>query len=118
MLTRKNYWDWEVCDERAGSWGNQGIEVALATQLTGHKVIVNMNTWYAHLFRTQGGDFSFPYNNKGRDVQRTKRYIKDKFWNFKHPKQKYPVSWLVEKFWPVNNWTDKDLQKLKEEEKN
>ena len=117
MLTRKNYWDWEVCDERAGSWGNQGIEVSLSSWLTGHKVIVNMNTWFAHLFRTQGGDFSFPYHQSGRDVQRTKRYIRDKFWNFKHPNQVYPVSWLISRFWPVNGWSDKDLQKLKEEEK-
>ena len=113
MLTRKNYWDWEVCDEKAGSWGNQGIEIALSTWTSGHRVLVNHNTWYAHMFRTQGGDFSFPYRNKGNDVKRTKDYIKDKFWNFKHSKQIYPVSWLVERFMPVPNWTKEDLNKLK-----
>src|SRR5207244_2711296 len=27
--------------------------------------------------------------------------------------QIYPLSWLVEKFWPVKGWTDEDLAKLK-----
>jgi glycosyltransferase involved in cell wall biosynthesis len=29
MLTREKYWDLNVCDENFGSWGSQGIEVAL-----------------------------------------------------------------------------------------
>ena len=116
MCTKENYWKWEVSDEHLGNWGNQGIEVALATWFNGGRVLVNHNTWYAHMFRTQGGDFSFPYDQKGRAVQKTKAIIKDKFWNKKHPKQIHPVSWLVEKFWPVNGWTDEDLKKLKEEE--
>jgi len=61
MATREKYWELELCDEGAGSWGNQGIEVACKTWLSGGKVMVNKKTWYAHMFRTQGGDFSFPY---------------------------------------------------------
>jgi len=112
MLTREHYWDWEVCDEKAGSWGNQGIEVALATWLTGHQVLVNHNTWYAHMFRTQGGDFSFPYEQRGRAVQKTKDYIKNKFWNNTWPKQTRSVKWLLEKFWPVKGWDEKSLSEL------
>lgn len=113
MLTRDNYWKWEVCDEKAGSWGNQGIEVALATWLTGHRVIVNHNTWYAHMFRTQGGDFSFPYEQRGSVVTKTKNYIKDKFWNNKHPKQIKSVKWLLQRFSPVPGWNEGDIEKLK-----
>jgi hypothetical protein len=112
ILTRENYWKWRVCDEKAGSWGNQGIEVALATWLSGHRVLCNQNTWYAHMFRTQGGDFSFPYEQRGREVQKTKDYIKEKFWNKKHPAQKYSVGWLVKKFWPVPGWSEKDLKEV------
>ena len=112
MLTRENYWKWEVCDDKAGSWGNQGLEVACATWLTGHKVLVNHNTWYAHMFRTQGGDFGFPYEQHGREVQKTKNYIKDKFWDMRHPNQIYSVKWLVEKFWPVKGWSQEELNKL------
>ncbi len=116
MLTRENYWKWEVCDESAGSWGNQGIEVALATWLSGHEVLVNHNTWYAHMFRTNP-TFTFPYKMHGSEVQRTKKKIKDKFWKMKHPKQEKPVSWLVERFWPVKGWDEDDLANLKELEK-
>lgn len=117
MATREKYWELNLCDESLGNWGNQGIEVALATWLTGGRVIVNTNCWYAHMFRTQGGDFSFPWPNSGRETQKTKNNVKDKFWNMKHPKQIYPVSWLVERFWPVPGWSEEDLQKLKLKEK-
>jgi glycosyltransferase involved in cell wall biosynthesis len=117
MLTKEKYWELNVCDESLGSWGNQGIEVACKTWLSGGRVLCNHNTWYAHMFRTQGGDFSFPYPQHGQQVSRTKHAVKDLFWNKKFEKQKLPVSWLVEKFMPVPGWTDEDLRKLKEIEK-
>ena len=113
MCTRENYWAWEVCDESLGNWGNQGIEVACATWLTGHRVLVNHTTWYAHMFRTAGGDFGFPWHGiKGQSTEQTKKNVKDLFWNMKHPTQIHPVSWLVKKFWPVGGWTEKDLNDL------
>jgi len=111
MCTRDKYWKWEVSDEKAGSWGNQGLEVACATWLSGGRVLVNHDTWYAHMFRTQGGDFGFPYEQHGRAVQKTKQYIKDKFWEHKHPTQIHPVSWLVKKFMP-KGWEQEDIDKL------
>lgn len=113
MSSKEKFWEWELSDEKLGNWGNQGIELACAAWLSGGRVLVNHNTWYAHMFRTQGGDFGFPWENKGSDTQRTKNKVKDKFWGFKHPTQKYPVSWLVEKFWPVKGWTQEDLDKIK-----
>ena len=65
MLTREKYWELDICSENFGSWGNQGIEVAVKTWLSGGRVLVNHKTWYAHMFRTQGGDFGFPYPNPG-----------------------------------------------------
>ena len=111
MSTRHNYWKYQLCDERAGSWGNQGIEVACSAWLSGLRVLCNHKTWYAHLFRTQGGDFSFPWEAKEQDIQKTKKYIKDKFWNMKHPTQIHPVKWLVEKFSP-KGWSPEDIEKL------
>jgi len=116
MLTREKYWELEICGEDIGSWGNQGIETALKTWLSGGRVLVNHKTWYAHMFRTQGGDFSFPYDQSGRGVLRTKQRVKDLFWNKKWPKAVRPLSWLIEKFSPVPGWSDADLKKLKENE--
>lgn len=113
MLTREKYWELGVCDENFGSWGSQGIEVAAKTWLSGGQVLVNHKTWYAHMFRTQGGDFSFPYPISGRDQDKAKKYARDLFFNNKWPKQVRPLSWLIEKFWPVKGWADEDLVKLK-----
>lgn len=117
MCTREKYWELGLCDENLGSWGNQGIEVAVKTWLSGGRVLVNHNTWYAHMFRTQGGDFSFPYEMSGRQVQKTKETVKNLFFENKWPLAKHKLSWLVEKFWPVSGWTDEQLRQLKDSEK-
>lgn len=114
MLTRDKYWELSICDENFGSWGSQGIEVAVKTWLSGGAVMVNKKTWYAHMFRTQGGDFGFPYPISGSDQEKAKKFARDLFFNNNWPLQKKPLSWLVEKFWPVPGWTDEDLKKLKE----
>ncbi|KKR28420.1 MAG: hypothetical protein UT61_C0050G0004 [Candidatus Woesebacteria bacterium GW2011_GWA1_39_8] len=114
MCTRDKWWELELSDEKLGNWGNQGIEVAAKTWLSGGRVLVNHKTWYAHMFRTQGGDFGFPWPNSGKDTQKTKENVKNLFWENKWPKQKYPLSWLIEKFWPVPGWTEENLNKLRQ----
>lgn len=115
MATREKYLGLKLCDEALGSWGNQGIEVACKTWLSGGRVLVNHNTWYAHMFR-RGGDFGFPYPQGGKHVSRTKQRVKDLFWEQKYEHQIYPLSWLIEKFSPVNGWKQKDLDELKSKE--
>jgi len=115
MLTRKKYWELNICDESFGSWGSQGIEVACKTWLSGGKCIVNHKTWYAHMFRTQGGDFGFPYENPGKKVEAAKKTARDLFFNNKWTEQVHPLYWLVEKFWPVPGWDEDSLKKLKEQ---
>ena len=102
MLTRDKYFELNICDEGHGSWGQQGTEVSCATWLSGGKVKVNHNTWYAHMFRTQGGDFGFPYANPG--ITTARKYSKDLWFNGKHKKQIHPLSWLIDKFDPVPDW--------------
>jgi len=114
MMTKDKYFELDIDDENLGSWGSQGITVACKTWLSGGRVLVNKKTWYAHMFRTQGGDFGFPYHQSGRAVAKCKEKVKDLFFNNRWEHQIYPVSWLVEKFWPVKGWTDEDLKKLKE----
>ena len=113
MCTREKYWELDICDETVGSWGNQGIEVACKTWLSGGRVIINHKTWYAHMFRTQGGDFGFSHPMPGNEVLLTKKKVWDLFFNNNWPKQIYPVSWLIEKFWPVPGWTQESLDKIK-----
>jgi len=106
MVTRAKFIDLDLCDETFGSWGSQGIEVAVKTWLSGGRVICSHKTWYGHMFRTQGGDFGFPYDLSGRQVERAKNHARDLFFNNKWPKQVRPLSWLIDKFWPVPGWSD------------
>ena len=113
MCSRAKYFELNLSDENFGSWGNQGIEVACKTWLSGGRVMINHKTHYAHMFRTQGGDFGFPYHQSGSEVQKTKAKVKDLFFNNKWDKQVHPLSWLVERFWPIKGWTQEQLDKLK-----
>lgn len=114
MLTREKYWELDICDEKFGSWGSQGIEVAMKTWLSGGRVICNHKTWYAHMFRTkQANGFGFPYPQSGRQVDNAKKMAKELFFNNKWDKAIHPLSWLLKKFAPVPGWTQEDLDKLK-----
>ena len=104
MLTADKYWELNICDEGHGGWGQQGTEVACKTWLSGGRVMVNHNTWYAHMFRTQGGDFGFPYPISGHEVQKAREYSKDLFLKGTWDKAVRPLSWLIEKFSPVPGW--------------
>lgn len=106
MLTRERYWSLNMCDEKTGSWGQQGVEVACKTWLSGGEVMVVHSTWYAHMFRTQGGDFTFPYPQSERAVQKARQYSQDIWFNNKFDKQIYPLKWLIKKFAPVPDWED------------
>lgn len=116
MMTRDKYWELNICDEELGSWGSQGIEVACKTWLSGGRVLVNHSTWYAHMFRTQGGDFGFPYKISDKQVGFAKQKAKEIFFNNKFEKQIKPLSWLLDKFYPIKGWTDEDIKKIKETE--
>ena len=106
MLTRDKYWQLEICDEKAGSWGHQGSEVALKTWLSGGRVVVNKKTWYAHMFRTQGGDFGFPWPARESEIEQTRQHFRDIFLEDRWPKAKRQLNWLVDKFAPVPDWHD------------
>lgn len=120
MITREKYWELNICDESFGSWGSQGIETACKMWLSGGRVLCNHKTWYAHLFRTQGGDFGFPYHQSGKQIEHAKQYARNLFFENRLGKSIHPLSWLIEKFWPITpgkknkGWTYEELRKLKE----
>lgn len=116
MLTRKKYWELNICDEKHGSWGQQGTEVACKTWLSGGKLLTNRKTWYSHMFRTQGADFGFPYPQSGNQVARSRRYSKELFLHNKWKGAKRTFGWLIKKFnppdWPskaIIYYTDNEL---------
>lgn len=104
MLSRERYFSLDICDEKHGSWGQQGTEVACKTWLSGGRLIVDKNTWFAHMFRTQGKDFGFPYPNPG--ITKAREYSRDLWLNNKWDKAIHPLEWLIEKFAPIPDWHD------------
>ncbi len=104
FMHRKRYWDLDGMDEKHGSWGQMGTEIACKSWLSGGQLLTNKKTWFAHLFRTQGGDFSFPYPMRGSDQEKARRHSRNMWLNNRWPKQKYPLSWMIQKFWPVPGW--------------
>lgn len=109
MMTRERYWSLNICDESHGSWGQQGIEVALKTWLSGGRVMCLHTTWYAHMFRTRGDkdkgeDFGFPYPNSGHEQEKAREYSRELWFNNKWDQAIHPLSWLIERFAPVPDW--------------
>lgn len=98
MLARKKYWELNISDEEHGSWGQQGTEVACKTWLSGGKLICNKRAWFAHMFRTQGGDFGFPYSNPG--ISKAREYSHTLWINGAWKDAKRPIWWLIKKFKP------------------
>ena len=105
MLHQERYWELDGMDERHGSWGAMGTELACKTWLSGGRLLTNRNTWFAHMFRTQKG-FGFPYPNPGSQVRRAREHSKWLWEGNNWPKAIYPLSWLIDKFAPVPGWHD------------
>lgn len=105
MATREKYLELELTSEDFYSWGQSGVEVACKTWLSGGKTMVNRRTWYAHMFRTQGGDFSFPYHNPQSKVNENRELSRELFQKNKWPKAIHDFQWLLDKFNPPD-WAE------------
>lgn len=106
FLERKRYWELDGCDEGHGSWGQQGTEMACKTWLSGGRLCVSRHAWFAHMFRTQGGDFGFPYNISGTDQEKARQYSRNLWVGNRWPKAKHKLEWLIDKFKPIPDWHD------------
>src|SRR3990167_7530605 len=100
MVTREKWFGLDICSEEFNSWGQQGVEVACKTWLSGGKVIVNHKTWYAHLFRTKGGAFGFPYSNPQDKVNENRELSRELFQRDKWPLATRKFQWILDKFNP------------------
>ncbi|MCP4493209.1 MAG: glycosyltransferase family 2 protein [Gammaproteobacteria bacterium] len=110
FMERERFWDLGGMDEKHGSWGQFGTELACKAWLSGGKMITSKKTWFGHMFRTgnfkgsgyMGGSFPYPLSGKAQDW--AKEYSQDLWLNDKWDKAVHPLSWLVERFKPVPDW--------------
>lgn len=94
-------------EETYGSFTDEYLEIGLKYWLGGGQVKVIKKTWYAHLSKSK------EQYNKGLFTTKFKRNLaKYRTWSAKHwmnneePGMIHPLSWLIEKFWPVPTWPE------------
>lgn len=100
MCTKKKYFELDLCSEEFNSWGQQGVEVACKTWLSGSEVLCNHRTWYAHMFRTRGGDFGFPYPNPQDKVNENREKSRQMFQKDQWPLATRKFQWILDRFNP------------------
>lgn len=108
FMHRNRFWDLGGMDEGHGSWGQFGTEVACKAWLSGGRHVINKKTWFSHMFRTQGGDFGFPYKLSGKQVSKARKYSQNIWGNDKWPLAKHKIQWLIDKFAPIPDWHTAD----------
>jgi len=104
FMSRARFWALGGLDEACGSWGSFGIEVALKSWLSGGRHVVNKRAWFAHFFRV--GGLSFPYPISGEQQEAARSYTRRVWFSNTWPGQVRPLSWLIDKFWPVPGWSE------------
>jgi hypothetical protein len=80
-------------------WGQEDVELAMETHTHGGRVVVNKNTWYAHLFK--GNTFGRMYVANNLQHQRSRDYT----YNYWCVERKDDFMKVLKKFAPIPNWT-------------
>jgi len=117
FMRRERFLELGGLDEAHGSWGQFGTEISSKSWLSGGRQVVNKATWFAHLFRTQGGDFGFPYPMAGSAQDHARRHSQELWLHNKWPGQVRPLSWLIEHFAPVIGWHEPEPKDDKPQER-
>lgn len=102
VVSREKYFEWNLCDEKYGSWGFQGSETACKAWFNGGRVVTNTDTFYGHLFRGVGQNVTeIPYVRTKEEIEQAKMCAQELL---KHPqmpelirKFKFPADWSEEK---------------------
>jgi len=79
-------------------------ELGMKVWLSGGRVVVNKNTWYAHLHKGRFFGRGF-FLSKKRKIE-SERYSTDFWVNNKWDKRIHDFKWLVDKFWPLPGWLE------------
>lgn len=89
-------------------WGQFGTELACKAWLSGGRMVTNLDTWIAHLFRTgnfgQNGESSWPYPINQRDIDAARKHSRELWLNDKWPLAVRPLQWLIDYFKPIPGW--------------
>ena len=101
MVTKENFFKWNLCDESFGSWGSHGIEISIKTWNNGGEVWATRNAYMAHLYRSSE---EFPYQRDMKQVENANKMAQAML--------KKDVKWIIEKFETPFDWTKEKLEAL------
>lgn len=101
LMDSKNY----------GQFAKEMQEIGLKCWLSGGRMVVNKNTWYAHWHKPKSNGRGYSLSNEEfrKGSEYTRKWMDGKLWH----KQTKKLSWLIEKFSPPG-WTWDNIQSLRE----
>lgn len=105
FMHRNYFYELELMDEDSyGPFWNESQELFLKCWLSGGRCVVNKKTFYAHLHKGKkyGRGYHLPEDWLKQGAGYTKKWLTNSAWH----KQTLPLSWLIERFWPVPTWPD------------
>jgi len=107
FMPKKLFSALELMDEkRWGTFYNEFQEIGLKAWLSGFsQVMLTKKTYYAHWYkgRVHGRGYHIPSKDKPQATQQVNKWFTfGKAWD----KQKLPLSFLIDKFWPVPTWPE------------
>ena len=94
-------------EEHYGSFRKDPQEMSFKCWTSGGRVVVNKNTWYAHLHKGKqfGRGYSLAKTDWDKGDEFVKQWLTDSAWNEKQTK---PFRWMIEKFnmpgWDKYTW--------------
>lgn len=114
IMHKDYFYELELMDEASyGTFWNEFQEIGFKCWLSGGRVVINKNAWYAHLHKGKkyGRGYRLLQSALDQGAGHTSKWMKFKeAWD----KQTLPLSWLIEKFMPPT-WTDEMITRLKNE---
>lgn len=103
FMTKKHYQKMGFMKiEGYTGWGQEAEEICFTTWLMGGRVIVNKNTWYAHLHK--GKKYGRMYFMSKKANRACNDYSYEFWMNNKLKNRVHDLDWLIEKFMPLPKW--------------
>ena len=117
---KRSYWDSllnPLDTELYGDFTQEAQEIGNKVWLSGGRLVVNKNTWYAHYHKGRNGKgYGFSneqYKKFCREKEKGRQACIDYWINNRWEKRIHDFEWLVEKFWPLPNWPDNWKEQIK-----
>ncbi len=93
--------------ETYGTFSGDQLEIGLKYWLGEGEIKVVKKTWYAHFSKQPRHYKDGLFTREYKSHQDSRYTWTAKHWiNNEEPGMKHPISWLIEKFWPVPTWPE------------